>query len=186
MRTGLIYIATVNDKKSYIGYTMDFNRRQKEHHHENNDSAISRAIRKYGADAVEWRILEDDIPEERLCDREVLWIAFYDTYHNGYNMTEGGDANPMQSQEARDKSSETWIAKSARGENPTQDPVIAARMAKTNSEIMKAKGERGELPQQQPEGRARLRATHLRLAAEERLENWEESGQEFLTDMDLD
>ena len=238
MRTGVIYIATVNNDKSYIGYTLDFSQRKRNHLNENSNSHFSQAIRKHGAENVEWRILEADIPETRLPDREVLWIAFYDTYHNGYNLTEGGGANPMQSAEARKKASETWKEKSARGENPTQNPEIAARAGKAISETMKAKGERGELPQQQPEGRAKMsrvmkargergelpqqqpearaeasrkalersargenpmqnpeiaakavanqKATKLARFARERLQNWKESGQEFLTDMDLD
>lgn len=98
MKTGCIYLATLNDK-SYIGHTTDFENRKRQHRQASTEMAFHNAIRKYGADAIEWRILEDDIPEHRLPDREELWIAFYDTYFNGYNLTEGGEVSPLSNPE---------------------------------------------------------------------------------------
>ena len=83
-RTGVIYIGTVNDM-SYIGQTVNCDQRKKQHLQACRSTPFHRAIRLYGTLAVEFRILESDIPEERLSARESLWIDFYDTLHNGYN-----------------------------------------------------------------------------------------------------
>ena len=180
-RTGVIYLATICDR-DYIGMTVDFPRRKYEHLKATNNTHFHNAIRKYGADAIEWRVLEDDIPESRLPDREVLWIGFYDTYHNGYNMTEGGETSPMcvheiaegarmkmsqaaranvarnehqaQQPEARAKNSATKLAMAARGELLFQQPEFI----KWNSERQRALGAKGEHHSQQPENRERRSA----------------------------
>ena len=52
------------------------------------DRPIYRAINKYGAN--NFTISQLDYCEN--CEeREKYWIAYYDTYHNGYNATLGGD-----------------------------------------------------------------------------------------------
>ena len=163
-RTGVIYIATINQDKSYIGMTVDFPNRKRRHLVESRkgtDSHFHRAIRKHGAESVEWRILEDDIPESRLPDREELWIAFYDTFYNGYNMTLGGETGMVAGSEAAKKMSATHKAKAARGENPMQNPDIANKV----SETLKAQAKIGEHFAQQPETRAKMSATMKAKAA---------------------
>lgn len=97
--TGYIYIIqnTVNNK-AYIGQTAtNPERRLKEHFAESKcstvkgyDSLLNRAIRKYGEDAFICKVLEENIPYNELDSREVYWIQYYDSYHNGYNSTKGG------------------------------------------------------------------------------------------------
>lgn len=161
-QTGCIYIATINGEKSYIGKTLDFPKRKQAHLYAKRDVVFHRAIRKYGADAIEWRILEDDIPEHRLGDREELWIAFYDTFYNGYNMTEGGEGgNGLKSPEARAKLSATMKDKASRGELHCQTPEWKAKV----SAIHQAKVARGEHQAQNPETRAKMSATRTAQAA---------------------
>ena len=205
-RTGVIYIATINQDKSYVGMTLDFPKRKKGHLKCNRTSPFHEAIRKYGADSIEWRILEDNIPQSRLSDREVLWIAFYDTYYNGYNATEGGSANPMDNPESRKKISDALKARVARGEHNTQDPESRARM----SETAKAKAARGEHQSQNPKVRSKMSKTHKERhrrgehqmqdpkvvskmiatrsvnKVKKRFKDRVEAGQSFLFDMDLD
>ena len=50
---------------------------------------IKRAIRKYGVDKFKITELEK-CEEKNLDEREVYYISLYNSYHNGYNMTEGG------------------------------------------------------------------------------------------------
>ena len=161
MRTGCIYIATINGDKSYIGYTTNYERRIKRHLLAGTDTNFHRAIRKYGADAIEWRILEDDISEARLPDREVLWIGFYNTYHNGYNMTEGGDIPPTKCPKIASRNSEIMRDRASRGELPQQQPEWRAKL----SAIRKAQAARGELPAQQPEIRDKMSKTRKAQAA---------------------
>jgi len=32
----------------------------------------------------------EECPKEKLDEREIYWIKFYDSYNNGYNLTKGG------------------------------------------------------------------------------------------------
>lgn len=48
------------------------------------------AINKYGIENFTFEIIEE-CSEEQLNNRERYWIAYYDTYHNGYNRTVGGE-----------------------------------------------------------------------------------------------
>jgi hypothetical protein len=62
---------------------------------------IAKAFRKYGR--PQWEILEFCDKYETLLEREVVWIERLGTVDNGYNISHGGDANPMDSMEARSK-----------------------------------------------------------------------------------
>lgn len=66
--------------KDHIGYDLQ------------NNQYIHRAMRKYGVENFQYKILESDISEERLNEREKYWIAYYQSQvPNGYNETSGGD-----------------------------------------------------------------------------------------------
>ena len=102
--TNLIYAYKKKsiDKIVYVGQTINlqdrhyrhtqtdpFNEKTKEFNY-----PLSRGIRLYGAEEYELLILEDNIPKEQLNEREIYWIAFYDTYYHGYNQSTGG-SNPV-------------------------------------------------------------------------------------------
>ena len=203
-RTGVVYMATV-DRKSYVGQAVDFNIRKYQHlwHSKNgSDFHFHRVIRKHGADSVRWKILEDNIPDSQLNEREKFWIEFYDTYNNGYNMTEGGEDAPSKSPEVAAKISATHRAQLKRGEHHSQNPEFAAKISATR----KAMGARGELPTQNPEIAAKISATQkaqvlrgehhtqqtgTRLNMRKKwvkknLKKRREAGQEFFLDMDLE
>lgn len=90
-------ITNLLNQHSYIGKTEYVNpqRRWKEHLHEAtkeryNHRAIYRAIQKYGKENFSFEIIEEtNNPNER----EQYYIQYYDTYHNGYNETLGGDGS---------------------------------------------------------------------------------------------
>lgn len=50
-------------------------------------------IRKYGLENFELTILEDNLTDEELDDKERYYIQKYDTYNHGYNLTTGGKPN---------------------------------------------------------------------------------------------
>lgn len=85
----------------YIGLTSNLKRRHSDHlnasrNPKNRDYnlPIHRALRKYGEENFELNILEDDIEDkEKLKEKEIYWIKFYNTYENRqhYNETPGGD-----------------------------------------------------------------------------------------------
>lgn len=93
---GYIYKITNNiNGKVYIGQTT---RTIKIRFNEHKDSAekgyhysLYCAMRKYGIENFSVEEIEQCSTEE-LDDREQYWISFYDSYHNGYNMTLGGSA----------------------------------------------------------------------------------------------
>lgn len=85
--------------KAYIGQTKDFKRRLLEHKNrylkedgEEKDKVLYRAMRKYGANNFKIELIDycEDYNEE-----EMFYISYYDTYRNGYNMTEGGENPPI-------------------------------------------------------------------------------------------
>lgn len=95
---GNLYIIknTVNDKV-YIGKTYNtIEQRFKEHKQDarresRKHNKFQRAIRKYGEENFYIELL-GQFEEGLLEDKEIEYIAKYDSYHNGYNSTLGGDS----------------------------------------------------------------------------------------------
>lgn len=96
----LIYLVTnlINHKK-YIGQTKMGRLDQRINEHildipYTKDTCIFHAaLAKYGIDNFSIEVIEDNIPEENIDDREKYYIKKYDTYYKdlkGYNMTFGG------------------------------------------------------------------------------------------------
>lgn len=52
------------------------------------DSQFQRALRDYGVENFTWELLEE-VPKEKLTEREKYYIQFFDTTHYGYNMKVG-------------------------------------------------------------------------------------------------
>lgn len=97
MKTFVIYCHTnkINGKK-YIGQTCeDPERRWRRNGSGYKDSPkFYNAILKYGWNNFNHEILEKDLNEQEANEREIFWIAYYDTFNNdekGYNMTPGGN-----------------------------------------------------------------------------------------------
>lgn len=92
---GRIYCITnkVNGKR-YIGKTISsIERRFWEHCNERFRSPnrpLYRAMNKYGIENFEISLVET-CDYRDLSNRETYWISQFDTYHNGYNATLGGD-----------------------------------------------------------------------------------------------
>lgn len=101
MRIIYCYTNLINNKK-YIGQTNNLKRRIKQHrvdsYHNYDDKRynqiIHQAIRKYGIENFQIEVLEDNISDEQIDEKEQYYIKKYNTMApNGYNMTEGGLAN---------------------------------------------------------------------------------------------
>lgn len=103
MKVGYVYRHwIINDKgieKSYIGITIQKpSRRWREgKSYLRSDTKFSRAIKKYGWNNFTHEILEEvkcatrEEVVEKLKSLEIKYVAEFDSYKNGYNMTEGGD-----------------------------------------------------------------------------------------------
>jgi len=99
--TSIYKIRNIINGNIYIGKTVaTIQHRWNDHIYSalNNDKdgncPLHRAIRKYGKDAFQLELIEqcdDNLGSER----EIYWIAYYDSYNNGYNATIGGDGNPI-------------------------------------------------------------------------------------------
>lgn len=112
--TGIIYKYTSPSGKSYIGQTIDPERRMEQHRKMKGDDAFHRAIKKYGFDNFTYEVLvtvdldnEQEL-KQKLDFFERFYIRKYHTYGKGYNMTLGGDGSlgRVTSEETRHKISE--------------------------------------------------------------------------------
>lgn len=104
-------IYNTNNTKLYIGQTIfDAEKRFCEHKRKANRGVKGKlysAMRKHGienfyVESIEQIDMTDDY-QTVLNDREKYWIKFYDTVDNGYNVTWGGDTNPMYSDEGKQR-----------------------------------------------------------------------------------
>lgn len=58
----------------------------------NNNQKVYRAIRKYSITRDNFEVIEQDIEtQEQANEREIYWIAYYNSFKDGYNSTLGGD-----------------------------------------------------------------------------------------------
>lgn len=130
MKTYRIYLITNIAKKFdnvYIGQTCKtIKQRFKEHinsgitANENLDNqknvyALHRAIHKYGPDSFTITLVEDNISEEEIDEKEIYYIKLYDSYNHGYNETTGGQGvhgyehTEKSKQKISNKSKELWL-----------------------------------------------------------------------------
>lgn len=91
----IIYKVT-NDinNKIYIGKTIKTIEERWWQHtnsHINDNTKFHRAILKYGKEHFHIEIIEKDVKESELDERERYWINYFNSYENGYNSTLGGD-----------------------------------------------------------------------------------------------
>lgn len=90
----VIYLITINGVP-YVGKTGSFRIRRSDHitalqRNNHDNSHLQRAYNKYGPDAFKISILERCTSKE-VDKLEREWIAIYDSYNNGFNMTSGGE-----------------------------------------------------------------------------------------------
>lgn len=98
---GFIYKITnrVNNKV-YIGQThFTIEHRYKQHiknfNIEHRQQPLYKAFAKYGIENFSVEMVEE-VECEKLNEREIYWIAYYDSFRNGYNATLGGNGQLYQ------------------------------------------------------------------------------------------
>lgn len=100
--------------KMYIGSTeREIKIRWQKHLVKVNEGSLCtlhKAIRKYGRDNFDIRMIEEYPTKEAMFDGEVSWIAYFDTYKSpyGYNDTPGGEGGNTNGGK---KFSEAWKTK---------------------------------------------------------------------------
>ena len=92
MRTGIIYGYTnLESGKMYIGQTVYPKQRWKAHRYGKYKNGWHKDYQN-NPDKYEYSVIEYNVPEDKLDEREMFWISFFDSYRNGYNLTEGGNS----------------------------------------------------------------------------------------------
>lgn len=94
MKCGIYKITNKINGHAYIGQSVNITRRWTDHKNRykdlNYDSTLYKAFRKYGLENFSFEILEECEPE-LLDEREIYYVALYDTFNDGYNETLGGN-----------------------------------------------------------------------------------------------
>lgn len=100
MKKYIYKITNLINGKLYIGQAKNIQNRWYEHClesiHNRKNQRLYNAIRKYGINNFKIEAIEG--PIENYNEREIYWIAYYNTYLDktkGYNMTPGGDEPPI-------------------------------------------------------------------------------------------
>ncbi len=107
-------ITNLKNNKCYIGQTV-VGVEQRFAGHKSGDSIVARAIRKHGLENFKVETLEQLDCLEDLNNREIYWIAhFNSTIPNGYNIRSGGMSGGKLSEQTKRKISEiqtgrTWV-----------------------------------------------------------------------------
>lgn len=96
IRTGIYKYENLINHHIYVGQSTNIEKRYFGHlydamHRAEKGSGVDPAILKYGIENFDFTILEE-CDASLLDEKEIQWIAHYDSYHNGYNRTPGGKA----------------------------------------------------------------------------------------------
>ncbi|AGE57655.1 GIY-YIG catalytic domain-containing endonuclease [Acanthocystis turfacea Chlorella virus NTS-1] len=92
----VLYMFTFPNGKSYVGRTVDFGRRLRDHINKSSQCTyVKRCFKKYGIDRVDITILKANVRGLYLANQwEKFFIATFGTLApNGLNLTHGGDGN---------------------------------------------------------------------------------------------
>lgn len=102
---GYIYcITNIINNKQYIGKTLNsVEQRWKEHLSDYKRSrcekrALYEAFVKYGVNNFKCETLCECLDNE-IEEKEIYYISLYNTFHNGYNLTKGGDGKQLYNHE---------------------------------------------------------------------------------------
>ena len=116
----LVYkITNTINGKCYIGITeKTLEERFSQHlskYRNNSHRSLYNAMHKYGLDNFVVEVVEDNIMSySELLEKEMYYIKLYDSYNNGYNMTTGGEINPMDCDMTKNKHDNIMRSKETR------------------------------------------------------------------------
>lgn len=173
---------TAPNGKSYIGQTMNLTKRNRGHRQKTGCRAFYAAIKKYGWDAFEHKILAQGLTLDEANDVEVQMIDTHNTLApNGYNLRTGGK-NGLHSEESKRRQAEAKRGKKHRPESllkisaaslsqspETREKQRLSRVGKKQSDETKAKisaAKKGV--KRSPETCANIKAAKQNISAETR------------------
>lgn len=124
---GVIYqIVVAGGSRTYIGSARDLGYRRRAHLHllrkgTHHCRALQNAVTKYGIDAISWTILEDDIAESMLIEREQVWLDQHKGRLYNKSPTAASRLGATMSPEARAKISASLKGNQYRKGKPFSD-----------------------------------------------------------------
>ena len=91
---GIYSITNILNGKRYIGQTYNFKYRWMRHrsylkHNSEHNAHLQNAWNKYGSNNFRFEIIEK-CQFEKLDEREIYWINYFDSKNSGYNFADGG------------------------------------------------------------------------------------------------
>ena len=97
-------ITNLINGKSYIGITQRDPQIRFNEHFSNKKELLYKAKEKYEKENFQLEIIEDNIPKEKIDEKEQYYIKLYNTLvPNGYNLSIGGISNKSISEEGKQK-----------------------------------------------------------------------------------
>lgn len=132
----------------YVGITTNLDRRERQHIYGYGNDILYKNILKYGIENFNVRIIDTANSLEELREKEIKYIAEYDTYNHGYNYDKGGGLPPIHfgkdnhnfgktlSEDIKNKISETLKERYANGYKNAY--ACAPKNEKTKQKISEA------------------------------------------------
>lgn len=90
-KSGKVYVG--KSKNPALRKYTHFSELRNNHH---TNPHLQNAFNQYGADSFYFEILEKGILKAEINQREIFWIAHFDSFKNGYNRSEGGETPPFK------------------------------------------------------------------------------------------
>ncbi len=108
---GIIYLAQnkINGRR-YVGQSISTLEKRKKSHELSarygSPTRFAKAIRRYGIDGFDWKVVFEDVADADLNEFEEDAIRIYQSQHpNGYNLLSGGGQNGRHSEESKQRMS---------------------------------------------------------------------------------
>lgn len=98
--SGIYKITNLKNNLVYIGQTVNFGIRRRDHWSDKTNDDLHNDIQKLGREYFKFEIIEKcDV--DQLDEREKYWIEYYDSYNVGYNNTDGGSGNKLNAKNSQ-------------------------------------------------------------------------------------
>lgn len=155
--SGIYVLENLFNGKKYIGQSVNIRRRILAHcrHKRNSNSAIGRAIIKYGTDSFTFTLLQE-CDKDSLNTLETFWIDKYSTIApNGYNLVSGGSSRHIISDETKVKMSQSHLGHKRTKESIEKQRQKTIGIKRSEETLIKMSAWQKGIPK--PESAERLR-----------------------------
>ena len=102
----MYYVYMIKNKinnQCYIGITNNPQRRKSQHWSPAVKHKIHLAMDQYGKENFIFQVIDKDEDKNQILELEEYYVSYYNSFHNGYNMTPGGEWNPSLFKEIVEK-----------------------------------------------------------------------------------